>query len=41
MGKELVLGNGNTLIGLDNKGQIVDFYYHYVGVKILHFGIPV
>jgi len=33
MGKELVLGNGNTLIGLDNKGQIVDFYYHYVGME--------
>lgn len=33
MAKELVLGNGNTLIGLDNKGQIVDFYYHKVGME--------
>ncbi|PLX20584.1 hypothetical protein C0584_05060 [Candidatus Parcubacteria bacterium] len=33
MGKSLVLGNGNTLIGLDNKGQLVDFYYHKVGME--------
>ena len=33
MAKELVLGNGNTLIGLDNKGQLVDFYYHKVGME--------
>lgn len=33
MAKELVLGNGNTLIGFDNKGQIVDFYYHKVGME--------
>lgn len=31
MPKSLVLGNGNMLIGLDNYGQVKDFYFPHVG----------
>ncbi|MFW5885242.1 MAG: glycoside hydrolase family 15 protein [Patescibacteria group bacterium] len=31
MGRNLVLGNGNCLVCLDEKGQLRDFYYHYIG----------
>lgn len=33
MPKSLVLGNGNILIGLDNRGQVRDFYFPYVGLE--------
>jgi GH15 family glucan-1,4-alpha-glucosidase len=33
MSKSLVLGNGNLLIGFDNRGQVRDFYFPYVGLE--------
>ncbi len=33
MPKSLVLGNGNILLCFDAKGQLRDFYYHYVGLE--------
>lgn len=33
MPKSLVLGNGNILVGFDNRGQVRDFYYPYVGLE--------
>ncbi|MBI2595533.1 glycoside hydrolase family 15 protein [Candidatus Daviesbacteria bacterium] len=33
MPKSLVLGNGNTLIGLDKYAQVADFYFPYVGLE--------
>lgn len=33
MAKTLVLGNGSVLVGLDNFGQVRDFYYDYVGLE--------
>jgi glucoamylase len=33
MPKSLVLGNGNILISLDNRGQVRDFYFPYVGLE--------
>ena len=32
MPKSLVLGNGSVLVALDQRGQLRDFYYHYVGM---------
>lgn len=31
MSRALTLGNGNILVGLDNRGQVRDFYYPFVG----------
>jgi len=31
--KSVNLGNGKILIGLDNFGQVKDFYYHYPGLE--------
>ncbi len=33
MPKALVLGNGRILLCLDKRGQLRDFYYHYVGLE--------
>lgn len=33
MPKSIVLGNGNILVGLDNHGQLKDFYFPYVGLE--------
>lgn len=33
MPKSLVLGNGNILVGFDNRGQVRDFYFPYVGLE--------
>jgi glucoamylase len=33
MPKSLVLGNGNILLCFDAKGQLRDFYYHYIGLE--------
>lgn len=33
MPRSLVVGNGNLLICLDNKGYVRDFYYPYVGLE--------
>jgi glucoamylase len=33
MPKALVLGNGNLLVGLDQFGQVRDFYFPYVGIE--------
>src|SRR3989344_6292238 len=33
MPKSINLGNGTVLIGLDNFGQVKDFYFHYPGLE--------
>lgn len=33
MSRSFVLGNGNILVGLDEHGQVKDFYYPYVGME--------
>lgn len=33
MAKSLVLGNGSVLVGFDNRAQIKDFYFDYVGLE--------
>ncbi|HEY4476784.1 MAG TPA: glycoside hydrolase family 15 protein [Candidatus Paceibacterota bacterium] len=33
MSKQLILGNGNILINLDQLGQVRDFYFPYVGLE--------
>lgn len=33
MGRLLTLGNGKILVGLDNKAQVRDFYFPYVGLE--------
>ena len=31
MARSVTVGNGNLLVGLDNRGQVRDFYYPFVG----------
>ena len=31
MARSMVLGNGNTMVCLDQFGQVRDFYFPYVG----------
>jgi glucoamylase len=33
MSRSLVLGNGNILVCEDDRGQLRDFYFHYVGLE--------
>ncbi len=33
MARAVTLGNGNILVGLDNRGQVRDFYYPFVGLS--------
>lgn len=33
MSKSFTLGNGNMMIGLDQKGQVYDVYYPYIGLE--------
>lgn len=33
MPKSLTLGNGHILVGFDNRGQVYDFYFPYVGLE--------
>src|SRR3954467_6741040 len=35
MGRPVVLSNGQLFVGLDEHGQVHDFYYPYVGLENL------